>query len=167
MLRCRSCIPIILTLALAGCEPADQTPDAMDGAAVEAFTDADRTAIESASERWVAAAGAGAWDEVAGLYTEDAVMMPPNMQTGRGRAAVREQLGGFPPIESISFDRVHIDGSGHLAYVHGNYSMTFALPDGTTMDDRGKYIEIWERQADGQWRITRDIFNSDLPAPGS
>ena len=93
--------------------------------------------------------------------------MPPNAETAEGRMAVRDLLASFPPLQSIDFDQVHIDGSGDLAYVHGNYTMTFALPDAQTMEDRGKYIEIWERQEDGQWRITRDIFNSDIPAPGA
>ncbi|MGH7464934.1 MAG: YybH family protein, partial [Longimicrobiales bacterium] len=106
----------------------------------------------------------GNWTEVASLYSEDAVLMPPNAEAEDGRDAVREHLTGFPPLQAIDFERVHIDGSGDLAYVQGRYTMTFAMPDGQTMEDRGKYIEIWERQDDGQWRITRDIFNSDLPA---
>ena len=35
-------------------------------------------------------------------------------------------------------------------------------PDGE-LADRGKFIEIW-RLVDGEWKITNDIFNSDLPA---
>ncbi len=31
-----------------------------------------------------------------------------------------------------------------------------------TSDDVGKFLEIRERQTDGQWLITNDIFNSDI-----
>ncbi|CAN5698170.1 hypothetical protein BH23GEM9_BH23GEM9_19680 [soil metagenome] len=168
--HCRA--PVLLALLFTACAPAgdDQTAMPGDTSAVVAagtageLTQTDRSAIENASQRWVAAAQAGNWDEVASLYADDAVLMPPNAETQHGRTATRDFLASFPPVQSINFDRVHIDGRGDLAYVHGRYAMTFATPDGQTMEDRGKYIEIWERQQDGQWRITRDIFNSDMPA---
>ena len=30
--------------------------------------------------------------------------------------------------------------------------------------DRGKFVEVWKKQADGKWKVVADIFNSDLPA---
>jgi hypothetical protein len=29
--------------------------------------------------------------------------------------------------------------------------------------ERGKYLTIWHKQADGTWKVVRDMFNSDLP----
>ena len=29
--------------------------------------------------------------------------------------------------------------------------------------DRGKYLEVWKKQADGKWKVVADMFNSDLP----
>lgn len=171
MVRSKCCAPVLLALLATACEPAaedDQTAattDTMNATAGSAeLAASDRAAIESASDRWVAAAQAGNWEEVASIYSDDAVLMPPNAETAQGRPAVLEGLNAFPPLQNINFDQVHIDGCGDLAYVHGEYTMTFALPDDQTMEDRGKFIEIWERQDDGQWLITRDIFNSDLPA---
>lgn len=174
MLRSKCCAPALLALLITACAPADDgqttaTTDTM-GAATgsAALAASDRAAIESVEDRWVTAAQAANWDEVASLYSEDAVVMPPNAESAEGRAGVLEVLRSFPPLQSVNFDQVHIDGCGDLAYVHGEYQMTFALPDNQTMEDRGKYIAIFERQADGQWRMTRDIFNSNLPAqPGA
>ncbi len=41
------------------------------------------------------------------------------------------------------------------------------LPEGAAepVQDRGKYVEIRRKQADGAWLIAVDIFNSDLPIP--
>ena len=30
-------------------------------------------------------------------------------------------------------------------------------------EDHGKYVEVWNKQADGKWKAVADIFNSDLP----
>jgi quercetin dioxygenase-like cupin family protein len=33
--------------------------------------------------------------------------------------------------------------------------------------DQGKYITVWKKQADGQWKVRVDTFNSDGGAPAS
>ena len=38
-------------------------------------------------------------------------------------------------------------------------------PKGTPTIDKGKYIEIWKKQADGSWKLAMDMLNSDLAAP--
>jgi ketosteroid isomerase-like protein len=40
-----------------------------------------------------------------------------------------------------------------------------ATKDGTK--DRGKYCEVWRRQADGKWKVSADMFSSDLPVPSA
>ncbi len=37
---------------------------------------------------------------------------------------------------------------------------------GRPVHDEGKGIWIWRRQAEGAWKVTRAIWNSDLPRPG-
>jgi ketosteroid isomerase-like protein len=65
----------------------------------------------------------------------------------------------------MQFDQVEVDGAGDIAYVYGKYSMTITSEEGEPVQDSGKYIEIWKRQADGTWKVSLDIFNSDLPIP--
>jgi len=31
------------------------------------------------------------------------------------------------------------------------------------IDDRGKFVVVWKKQADGAWKIVADIWNSDMP----
>jgi len=35
---------------------------------------------------------------------------------------------------------------------------------GKPINDRGKYLEVWEKQADGNWKCAADTWNSDLAA---
>ena len=51
--------------------------------------------------------------------------------------------------------------SGDMGYLIGTYEMT--LKDGSK--DKGKYCEVWKKQADGKWKVSTDMFSSDLPAP--
>ena len=30
--------------------------------------------------------------------------------------------------------------------------------------DKGKYCEVWQKKADGKWKVGIDMFSSDLPA---
>ncbi len=55
--------------------------------------------------------------------------------------------------------------SGELAYLNGTYELTMNDASGKPANDRGKYVEVWKKQADGAWKCVADIWNSDLPAP--
>ena len=35
---------------------------------------------------------------------------------------------------------------------------------GEPTTDNGKYVEVWEKKADGKWKCGTDIWNSDMPA---
>jgi ketosteroid isomerase-like protein len=52
-----------------------------------------------------------------------------------------------------------------LAYVYGKYSWVLMIPGQPQAPDSGKYIEVWRKQANGNWKIIRDVFNSDVPLP--
>jgi ketosteroid isomerase-like protein len=34
---------------------------------------------------------------------------------------------------------------------------------GKPVNDRGKYLEVWEKNANGSWKCGADIWNSDIP----
>ena len=46
----------------------------------------------------------------------------------------------------------------------GTYEETMTDANGKPVKDRGKYIEIFKKQADRTWKVVADIWNSDLPA---
>lgn len=158
MRRIRLAGPTLALLLLAACTPAGETSSEAPGLSEEEVA-----TIRDASSQWAEAVQAGDLDRVASLYAEDAVLMPPGAPVVEGRSAIRDFLNGFPEVESASFTHHEIEGRGDLAYVRGSYEITMlAVPGDTasTVTDRGKFLEIRERQDDGSWPMIVDVWNS-------
>ncbi len=98
-------------------------------------------------------------------------ILSPNAPIATGPAAVRALFDGFYALPALNLHwqptSVEAAGSGDLAYSSGTYAMTFNGPSGKPLADRGKYVTVWRKEADGSWKVVRDAFNSDLPVPGS
>ena len=132
---------------------------------------ADTKAIEQAlrdlDAQWSAAAGAKDLDKTVSYYAEDAIVMPPNASAATTREAIRSAWKEMltTPGAAISWKatKVEVAKSGDLAYVSGTYEETMTDASGKPVNDRGKYVEIFKKQADGTWKVIADIWNSDLP----
>jgi ketosteroid isomerase-like protein len=55
-----------------------------------------------------------------------------------------------------------------MVYTVGTYSLTASDPKNKKpVTDKGKYMTVYKKQADGTWKAVADSINSDLPAPGA
>ena len=129
------------------------------------LSEADRTAIRKADETDMMMMIAKDWKGDLALYTEDAIQLPPNQAALQGKAAIQAWDEAFPPFSNFQEQSLEIEGQGNLAYDRGTYSMTVTPPRAAPIEDRGKYLTIYRKQADGSWKIARVMFNSDLPLP--
>jgi uncharacterized protein (TIGR02246 family) len=128
------------------------------------FLQADQAALRTDTEQWNRLANAADWARLAALYTDNAVLLPPNGAMVRGRASIQTWMAAFPKIQTISAQVQEIDGRGDLAYVRGTYTLNLAQQgEVPPVKDVGKYVEIHRKQPDGSWSIALDIFNSDVP----
>lgn len=133
---------------------------------------ADEAALRKLDDEWSkAAATSRDVEKTISYYTDDAVVMPPNIPTLTGKEPIRALWKSM--LESPSFSggwqatKVEVARSGDMAYVSGNYEFKETDAGGKPMTDKGKYLEIWKKQADGSWKCVADMFNSDLPSvPG-
>ena len=121
--------------------------------------------------QWSAAAGAKDLDKAVSSYPNDATVMPPNASAARTKEAIRkvwQDLLASPGL-SISWKatKVEVAKSGDLACLSGTYELTINDPSGKPLNDHGKYVEVWEKKADGKWKCGTDTWNSDLPAASS
>ncbi len=130
------------------------------------LSDADKTALRDLDQHFAQLALAKNWATLSGLYTEDAAMMPPNGATLKGRSAIQAWMTAYPPITAFTLAAQEIDGVGTFAYVRGTYAITVTPPGAPgPVEDHGKYLEVLHKGTDGNWHISNDIFNSDVPLP--
>ncbi len=132
------------------CQPAPCTLSEEDKASFSAKTEADET-------KW----NSGDRDGYMMRYAEDALFLPANTEALQGREAIKAWHMEFPEIK-IAFEVKEVRGTCDFATVYGTYVLT--TEDGIEVD-RGKWLEVQQKQADGSWIITQDIFNSDIPLP--
>lgn len=129
---------------------------------------ADEAAIRQADSDWAKAAASRNVDATVAFYSDDAVLAPPNSPVATDKKSIRDGWAALlgPELVSITWEptRVEVARSGDLAYLNGWYKMTIKDAKGNSIDDKGKMVEVWKKQADGRWKCVSDIFNSDLPA---
>lgn len=122
-----------------------------------------KAAIEAANKGFVAAFAKHDANGVASFYTANAEAFPPNAALIRGRAGIAKMWQGVfaAGIATAELKTTEVHAQGPLAFEVGSYAMK--LKDGTVAD-RGKYVVVWMKE-DGKWKLHRDIWNTDLPAP--
>ncbi len=119
-----------------------------------------RQAIEAINAAFDDAYNRGDAAAIAADYTEDCAMLAPNQSTVRGRQAIETLFKGFIDEVggTVSHEIVEVAEAGDLAYQWGTYTL-----ESGEVSDAGQLVEIFNRQADGSWKIRLSIFNSDNP----
>lgn len=129
---------------------------------------ADEQAIRGQVDRWLQLVKAKDAAAIAGLYTDDGAVMPPNAPIGKGRATIQRTWASLMQIPGFGLtfapEQIDVSSSGDMALDRGTYRLTVA-PHGKTETDTGKYVVVW-RKVGSDWKAAADIFNSDLPASG-
>ncbi len=152
-----------LSLTSMACQPAAQE------AASGALSAEDIAAIRDVAETYRQALLASDWETATSFFIEDAVRQPPNEPMIVGRAAILASMEAEPvTFTQFSNAPLEIDGRGDLAYARGTYSLT-ATTEGMAepITEKGKYLVVLRKQADGSWRVDTDIWNSDQPLPAA
>ncbi len=123
-----------------------------------------RAAVDAGNAKFLQAMKTGDPNLMVSLFASNGMQMAPGEPIVHGRAALRDLYTGF-------FKKFHaIDGSittkelgvsGNLAYELGNYVFRYESKDKTQVVSTGHYMEIWEHQPDGTWKILVDAGQPD------
>lgn len=144
--------PVVVSLLAVGC-----------GSAPATLSQTDLDAIRAASKSYEQAATRADFSVMAKTFEADGLMLPANAPLLNGVQKIEKWARALPPITKLTLEPIEIVGDGATAWARGRYSLAMAAPGQPEMADTGKYLELWRKQADGSWKIYRDIFNSDLP----
>jgi uncharacterized protein (TIGR02246 family) len=149
---------LVLGLMAAGC--AGTTGSASPAVDIEAVR-----AVETA---WVRDIATKDVEKFASYYADDATVLMPNTPLIAGKDKVKAALKPMlaDPNFALTFQPTRIEPSrgGDLVYAIGTYAMTVSdAIDKTPVTDKGKYVTIYRKQADGSWKAVVDMINSDLP----
>jgi uncharacterized protein (TIGR02246 family) len=129
-----------------------------------------RAAIAAIDKKFMADVNRGDAAAGAAAYTDDAILMPPNQSPIEGKQAIEKYLAELSSqLQSSDFQLSisEVDVQGDTAIVRGTYSSNITVPGmDAPIDDRGKTLNVWKKQADGSWKLHRDIWNSNMPVPG-
>ena len=134
--------------------------------------DADVKAVKDLEVAWARDAAAKDPDKFASYYAEDASVLMPGSPVITGKpailAAVKPMMAD--PNFALTFQNTRAEASkgGDFVYTQGSYSMT--MSDEKTkkpVPDKGKYLTVFKKQADGSWKAVADMINSDGEPPTS
>jgi uncharacterized protein (TIGR02246 family) len=122
-----------------------------------------QSSIEANNADFVAKFAANDTKGLAQHYTEDAVAFPPNEERIAGRESIQKMWQNWidAGLADLTLKPAQVEESGTLAYEEGTYSIKIPGSDGKTSEEIGKYIVVWKKGADGEWRLHRDIWNTN------
>lgn len=153
---------VALAVLLAGCNRTT-APAAAD------TRDADATAIRQLESDWLKAYEAKDADKIASFYADDASVFNPGMAAVSSKAGIlsmyQKEVADkhfsvtFPPS-----DKVVVAKSGDMAFTQGSFTATYTeTKTKKPMMEKGNYVEVYMKQADGSWKDVADISNTGGP----
>ena len=120
--------------------------------------------FKNADAAYAKAFNAGDAATIAALYSKDAIFMMPEEPAYKGTKGVRAvaQAGLDAGWRNIKFKTIKSGSDGGLAFNVGGVSMD-QPSDGGMVRVKGKYLDVYQRQKDGSWKIIATSYNTDKP----
>ncbi len=139
------------------------------GCAQGVNVEGERAALRQADIEFAKATAARSVEGWVSYFAEDGSMFPANAPIVTGKEAIRALMA--PAFANPSFSlswqptRAEVSTAGDLGYTVGTFVRTVNDPEGKPLIQRGKYVTIWKKSADGNWKVVADIGNLDQPPP--
>jgi len=133
-------------------------PVALASEAADSLLNADRAlAAQSHKIGFVAA--------FAKAMAPDARKLDGDAPTAIGRDAILALMAKYPADLTIDWtpQEAVVADSGELGFTWGRFTATHHDKDGKLVTEHGKYLDVWRRQGDGNWRWIADIGTGDPP----
>jgi len=121
--------------------------------------------IEAANAKFTEAFARGDTKAFSAMYTSDAIAFPPDSEMIRGNEAIGDfwKATRESGVRGAALTTVEVSRSGDVADEVGTISLTIQPAGKEQTMAMAKYVVVWKRQADGTWKVHRDVWNS-IPA---
>jgi uncharacterized protein (TIGR02246 family) len=128
--------------------------------------EADLQAVKNVEAAWVKDVASKDPEKWVSYFTEDGSALYPGVGILNGKAAIKAVMAPLmaDPNFSLVFQstRAMASKGGDMVYSQGTYTMTTTDPKTKKMQvDKGKFLTVYTKQADGSWKAVADTFNSD------
>jgi uncharacterized protein (TIGR02246 family) len=158
---------VLVTFSLTSCTQPAQAPQTP--APPPDTRAADEKAIRDIEAQWVKDFQAKDLDKETSVYAPDGSFLMTGAPIQTGKDAIRATHKAFleDPNFAVDFSpsRVVVARSSDVAYAQGAYTFTFSDPKTKKpVTEKGKYVDVYQKQPDGSWKVVEDIFNADAPA---
>jgi len=124
-------------------------------------------ALLAADAAWMKVYSAKDLEKSVAFFDDEGSMLPSNAPIATGKDALTKSIGSAfaTPDYTLSWhaNKVGVARSGELGYTSGTYDFSMKDAPGKTISDKGKYLTVWKKEADGTWKVLLDTYNSDLP----
>ena len=110
----------------------------------------------------------GDYNAIASMYTDDAISLQSYSPMWVGKDAITEGNKKTFTDQGMKFSNpssktVQVIGNGDTRIEIGTFQVTVTSPNmPQAMTDHGKYMNVWQKQSDGSWKIKADTWNSDM-----
>jgi len=119
------------------------------------------TAINALNIKWDTAVNQGDTMQLASLYMDNAVMMPPSSEILSDRGAIKNYWDNLREvgIDVYAISTVDLRIDGDTAYQTVLWDATRNAADGNVIQFNGNMSNVLERQKDGTWKIKLQSWN--------
>jgi ketosteroid isomerase-like protein len=138
-------------------------------AASSSSTDELKRFVDAVQPRYIEAVVKADVAALNGFYTDDAIVIAPNVKASHGRAEIdtaNAHMLAMAKFTGLKLHTDHLEVVGEMGIETGTYEQTLK-PHGKVLHDTGNYLAVWKRQQPGVWKLYRLAYDSDVPAPKS
>lgn len=100
-------------------------------------------------------------------YTNDAITMPNNSKMVQGIEEIKKSnetmIQSGIKMKNFEATTLQVKSCGTQVTEIGTYKLSMTIPGmPNDYEDHGKYLTIWEKQADGSLKIKIEMWNTDV-----
>ena len=154
-------------MPLSSLSGADQKPSVISPLAQPTLSDGALQLMELEG-RFAAAVATGGGKAFVSWFAEDAVTLNNGKPAVMGRVAIATQANWDPKEYQLSWvpEGAQMGPSNDMGFTWGHYEGRSKDKNGQPVAISGRYITVWKKMPNGEWKVALDASANEPPAAG-